>query len=725
MPYSITTKDGITIQNIPDDVPSDSPDLKARVQAIRGGAQSPEAQTAPVKPASVSAGEAIMDLPRQVGLTARAGVKGLAGIPSMMADAVTGVYNAGADAAQGKGAGFRFKPTMQALDDGMTAIGIPAPQNANERVVGDMSSMVLGAGGLVKAAEVAGRGAGAVAKEVLSRMAARPGMQAAAAAVAGGAGGAVREAGGGPGAQFAASLGGGLIGGIASDKATGAANALKQALTPTPAKMQAADVQISMVLQRSGVDWSQVPERIKQGMRAEVAQALNSGQPLNADALRRLLVFRSTNTTPTVGQLTQDPGLITREKNLSRTAANSTDQSLQTLPALENRNTAQLLSQLDEAGAGRNVSLSQGGGSAVNSLAGLQTRTQNEIGALYNAARGTDGRSLPLEGGTFTRRASELIDEAMAGDSLPMAVQNRLNAIASGTYPLTVASAEALKTRIGQLQRGNPDGTARHALGLVRQALDETPLQGSQRVNPGGQPAVPGTVPPSTMAGEESIAAFNQARAANRQWMQMVERNPALQAVVDGMDPDQFLSRFVIGRGASAAEVNRLSDMLDPQAVQQVRASLVKYLRDAATGGDSDIVKFGGSSYRNALRAIDDKLPAFFSGEEIAQLRNVGNAAKYMQAQPAGSAVNNSNSGALVLGRGADMLSSLASRAPLGLSDTLTGTIQGLQQRQVLNPQNALIRLGGAGPQPIRINPLLAGSLVAPPVKGREDDRRN
>lgn len=37
MAYSITTKDGITINNIPDDVAPDSPDLKARVASIRAG----------------------------------------------------------------------------------------------------------------------------------------------------------------------------------------------------------------------------------------------------------------------------------------------------------------------------------------------------------------------------------------------------------------------------------------------------------------------------------------------------------------------------------------------------------------------------------------------------------------------------------------------------------------------------------------------------------------
>jgi hypothetical protein len=54
MAYSITTKDGITINNIPDDVAPDSPDLKARVAAIRagGGAAALEAAAAPAPAAS-------------------------------------------------------------------------------------------------------------------------------------------------------------------------------------------------------------------------------------------------------------------------------------------------------------------------------------------------------------------------------------------------------------------------------------------------------------------------------------------------------------------------------------------------------------------------------------------------------------------------------------------------------------------------------------------------
>ncbi|MEX5543883.1 hypothetical protein, partial [Pseudomonas poae] len=55
------------------------------------------------------------DLGRQVGLTARAGISGLASLPAMAADAVTGPINAGLDKVAGKGNGFRFQPAAQAL----------------------------------------------------------------------------------------------------------------------------------------------------------------------------------------------------------------------------------------------------------------------------------------------------------------------------------------------------------------------------------------------------------------------------------------------------------------------------------------------------------------------------------------------------------------------------------------------------------------------------------
>jgi hypothetical protein len=667
------------------------------------------------------AGAALRDVPRQVGLTARYAMEGLPGIVDVLASPFR--------IAQEKITG---KPVPTAGGEGgmlskaADYIGLPKPETANERVVGDITR-----GGFSAVAPAAGASRlvpmfekGAATRNVLEQMAARPGVQVAGGASAGGAGGAVREAGGGPVEQFLASLAGGVVGGSAAAKIPGAVESVASRLTPQTVQLRNADQQIQLTLQRAGIDWSQVPERVRQGMRGEVAAALNTGQPLNPDALRRLLVFRSTGTTPTVGMLTQDPGQITREMNLAKTGANSMDLGLQRLPAIQNQNAAALLRQLDDAGAANAPSAFAAGERAIGGLQGTRAAAESNINRLYSAARDTQGRSLPLEGGTFTARANQLLDEANVGSFLPPDIANKMNAIATGKYPLTVDVAEQLKTSIGNLQRGSADGNVRRALGLVRQALDDAPLQGAQRVNPGNLPAAPGTVPPSPVAaGQESIGAFNAARSANRAWMQRVEGNPALRAVVEGVEPDQFVQRFVIGKGASAADVQALRRELDPQAFEGLRQYLVRYLRDAATNSTDDITKFSNTGYRAALRSIgDEKLGVFFSGEELQHLRNVGEAAKYMQAQPVGSAVNNSNSGALVLGRGLDMLENVSRYVPLGGRDILQGWIQGAQQRQVLAPRNALVQAADPGAQVPRPNPLLAAA-IASPVQASEDDR--
>jgi hypothetical protein len=725
--------DGTIIQNVPDGTTKADLVAKLKSNGMAVPAEWLDAPAAPAKSGVQQVGDAIREVPRQIGLTARYAMEGL---PAAV-DTLATPFRAATDFI----AGQVQRPTMSDLVAGKQPVraatlstmgqraadwlGLPKPQNELERVVGDATRMGFGSMGMAGGANAAANVTTGTAQNVLRALAANPGTQVAGGAGAGAASGAVRESGGGPLEQGIAAFGGGMLGGYAANTSADAARRLGALLTPQRVQLQNADAQIQMVLQRSGIDWSQVPERVRQGMRSEVAAALQTGQPLNPEAINRLRVFQTTGTTPTVGMLTQNPGQITRERNLAKVGANSTDASLQRLPAIQNDNAAQLLRNLDQAGAAGAPDAFNAGTRAVGALRSQEAAARGEINSLYSAARDTGGRSLPLEGGTFTARANQLLDEANVGSFLPPDIASKMNAIALGKYPLTVDVAEQLKSSIGNLQRGTADGNARRALGLVRQALDEAPLQAAPKVNPGNLPAVPGTVPPSpAVAGQESIDAFNRARGANRAWMQRVEGNPALQAVVDGIEPDQFMQRFVLGRGASAADVRGLAGELDPGTMQALKQYLVRHLRDAATNSTDDITKFSNDAYRRALRDIgDQKLGVFFSPEELQHLKDVGDAAKYMQAQPMGSAVNNSNSGALVLGRGLDMLAGITGKLPLGLKDTISGTVQGIQQRQVLAPRNALVQL--AQPQAgTRVNPLLAAALVSPAVQARQNDGR-
>lgn len=670
------------------------------------------------KPAAVQSGSMIRDAGRQVGLTGRYALEGLAGIADIAHEPIRALINIRS------GDTPRAPRSLTQMVSGvLDEAGFPSPQGANERVIGDASRLVAGSAGLAGASGRAANALSGVPARVANALARNPGTQAVTGATSGLAGGSVREAGGGPLEQFGASLVGGIAGGLGTAVAQRGANAAVNFLTPRSVQLQNADQQIRLTLERQGINWADVPERIRQGMREEAANALATGQGLSGDALRRLLVMqRAGIQNPTVGQLTQDPGLITREKNLAKVAANSTNQSLQRLPKQEEDAVRTLLGNLDRAGATRAPSGFDAGAAAVNALEGAANRSRGEINALYSAARDSSGRSLPIDPHAFTSRANALLDEAMVGGSLPSGVANTMNRVAKGEIPLTVEIAEQIKTQIGKLQRGSNDGNTRMALGLVRQALDEAPLIGSHGVNPSNLPVAPGAVPQSTQAGTDAINAFNLARSANRQFMNRVESSPALNAAINGAEPDKFVNRYIISDQASAGDVRMLRADLTPEAAQSVKDYLVKHLRDAATSGTDDINKFSNSGYRSALKKLgDQKLSQFFTPEEIQLLHDTGNAAKYLQAQPAGSAVNNSNSGALILGRGLDMLDTFAQKVPFG-PDVLSGIIQGQQQRQVLTPANALripMQRGPVAP----VNPLLLGAVPSV-ANGSDNDPR-
>jgi hypothetical protein len=94
-----------------------------------------EITTSP-RPEQMQIGSA-KDLGRQLGLTGRAALTGALSIPTIGADALTGLINilAGRQVMQ---------PTSQALQNLMTQAGVPTPQTSQERVVQDVTSAGFG-----------------------------------------------------------------------------------------------------------------------------------------------------------------------------------------------------------------------------------------------------------------------------------------------------------------------------------------------------------------------------------------------------------------------------------------------------------------------------------------------------------------------------------------------------------------------------------------------------
>lgn len=685
--------DGTIITNVPDNITR--AELEAKLGKLRPAEQ----------PAAVTAGRSIMEIPRQVGLTARYGLEGMA----QMVEPITEPIRFGMQAI-----GI---PVSQSASQLATAaadrIGLPSPQTANERVVGDAARLMAAGGSLAGGARALAGGAQGVTQSALQTLGSNAGAQVASAGGAGAAGGAVREAGGSPIAQAAASFAGGLAAPAALGAAQGVANraaGLANSVLRPQQTQQMVDQQIKVVLQQTGIDPRALTAAAMDQLRSDVAGALRTGQPLDAQAVARLAAFRQTGTTPTLGMLTQNPNQITREQNLAKAGANTSDATLNKLPNLQNANSARLLTVLDDTGA-RNAPDAVGAGErGVDVLSRISTARQKEIDALYDAARDTSGRSVELSGQAFARKADDLLSFNNLNSAIPADVRERINAISKGEMPLTVDVAEQLKTVWFQLGKNSNDGNMRRALGFLRQALDDTPLRDA------------------SVLGRESIDAFNKARAANRAWRTEVEKTPALQAFEEGMEPDKFVDRFIVGSGASARQVGRLSDLLrtDPEAFDAIRNNVVLRLRQAATGPDGDITKFNAATYMRTLNNIGTrKLSALFEPREVEMLRSVGRAGSLMKAQPDGSAVNNSNSGAMLLGSLLNLTDTAAGKVPLGLNTTIQGMITVPLARMNAQRVTPALTVQPNAPLTQRLLPGgIASLLAAPAIPRGQDDQR-
>lgn len=645
------------------------------------------------------AGDAIRDIPRQVGLTARYGLEGVGQAAELVTEPVAGLMRA---------AGIPTKSTGQLAASLADTIGLPAPQTASERVVGDATRMVAGAGGIVGA----GRGlANAGAQTLGAFLSQQPTAQLTSAAGSGLAGGAVRESGGSEGEQILGAVLGGLAGAAVPGVVSRATNAVKS----SPGKLadlvnpgrsvpvQQMDAQIKIKLEGSGVDWDAIPEKVRQVVRQDVQQALKVGGDLDAAALQRLVDFRTVGATPTRGTVTLDPVQITKEKNLAKMGANSQNANAQKLVSVESANNKALLDSFGRLGADRGTDAHAMGEQAVGSLQGWLDARKGNVNQLYQAARDSNGRSVALDGASFTRQASQLLDENLLGHALPKDVERHLNRIAMGEVPFNVDYAEQLKTVIGKLQRGTSDGSTRMALGMVRQALDDvTPATGvvgkSGVANPGNLPAVRGTNAVAPLE-DGAIAAFNKARAANREMMQQIEKVPALKKLWDGdLAPDDFIKRYVLSPGAKVQDVAELVKVMDASGKQALRDGVLGQLKAAATGGAQDeLAKFSAAGFRRSLDQLGDrKLNLLFSKEDVQALKALSRVADYTTHQPVGAAVNNSNSGALLAGKGMDLLNGMGRLGDLlkigGIGDQVNVFVRGRQQAQALDAVPSIVR---------------------------------
>jgi hypothetical protein len=685
------------------------------------------AQTPPPPPPEKSTGESIIsalkDIPRQVGLTARYGIEGAANTLGMPVEPLRQAVGAISSAAGGpqpmplSTMGTKLadllslpKPRQASVMDYSTGLANVLP---SEEVVGDITRSMASAGSLIPAASAIQKATTGITSNVAGQLAANPSLQTLAAAGSGYGGGSVRESGGDPLQQFGASLAGGMVAPLALGGLKAGVTGATQRFKPEPS-IADVDQVITLKLGQSGLDFSRLPEQVQKSLRADVQNAMKTGGDLGGDAMRRLLDFRMIEgAVPTKGMVTLDPRQITLEQNLAKTGMNSQDPNLMTLGNVQNQNNQALINALNQRGAG-NVQapyLMEAGEASVGKITAMDAAKQAETSALYKAAQETAGGTIPLDRSGLINNIDVALSTQNKNAFLPPEIRTILNTIAKGettidgkTFPVPfdVNALDNLMTTIATASRSTADGNVKGALKIVRDAIEQTELKPIKADLGGGLvTAETGAMLRAADAQpKELLDALNKARASHRDRMTWIESSKPVESTVNGMQPDQFVRKFVLsGDVADAAAVAKAGD---PAAT---KSAILTHLKDRALGGRSDETgTFGAATYNKALKDIGDKkLELFFSPEEVTELKRLGRVADYMTVQPKGSAVNNSNSGALVLGAGIDVLASAAGISSMGVGATavmpfvmplakkaLQGNINASDQKKALDMAKAL-----------------------------------
>jgi hypothetical protein len=451
-------------------------------------------------------------------------------------------------------------------------------------------------------------------------------------------------------------------------------------------------LEIKASLQRDDIDVGQIPKGVMDKLTVEVQQAMKSGQEIDAPALLRKMDFDRVGVKPTLGQLTRDPTQFTREQNLRGVQGVG-----EPIANRLNEQASTISSRFRQATAGAKNPY-EAGQELIGGLQKWDARSTADVRKAYEAFKQSTGKDLevPLQG-LAQDYAATLRD---FGEAIPSAVRGQFEGLGllSGkqTKLLSIDDAERLIKVINSHYDPAQKAQAK-ALDQLRGGLQNAILN----VTDSG-------------AGMEAAGLANMARDTARQRFSAIESTPALKAAINAAEPDDFVKKFVIN--GKVRELNKMAELVGPEGQKTMQQQMLKYLESKAFGANA--AGDGGgrqASFNQELNSIGrNKLAAILGEQQADDLFAVGRVMAYIQQQPAGSAVNNSNTGAMVaslLGKiggtvkGAPYISDFVVKPLTAFQDR--GAVQNALAAQLpkeaaqLDPQtvNALARLLGPVPQ--------------------------
>lgn len=439
-------------------------------------------------------------------------------------------------------------------------------------------------------------------------------------------------------------------------------------------------LRITKQLAEDGVDPASIPDQVFQRLSADVRSALAKGKNIDPTALVRQQDFDALGIPALQGQLTRNPGQWQREFNLSGVEGVG-----EPLAAVQQQQARGIQAKLDKP----SLDAFQAGERLIQLARTQQDKRDLGVKQAYDAFRQSTGRDLdvPLQG--LAQDYAAALNEF--GDAIPAAVRKKFEGLGLLTGKqlkgLSIEDAESLIKTINR-NTDMKDTVAARGLGDLRKAV---------------QNAITAAAEGDT-AGTGAAELARTARAAAAANFRNLEATPALQAAVDGVEPDRFVQRYVIGGNVN--EIKRFAKDIGPEGREIMASQLTEHLRHKAFGanaaGDG---KSAQAAFNNELRTIGrQKLEAILGKQGAEEMYRIGRVLAYIKQVPEGATPNTSGTG--------QMLTSILGQARgiRGLpfvNDWIVQPIGKFGQRQEVQRS-----LSGAPTTPVELDPKTAEALA-------------
>lgn len=323
----------------------------------------------------------------------------------------------------------------------------------------------------------------------------------------------------------------------------------------------------------------------------------------------------------TAGQAAQDPVLISRERNergfkeQHAQRFNEQNKALQENANIIKQNVAPNVTTGDYVADATNL---------IDSVKAIKEANKTKTQEAYKALEEAAGGKFPIDGKKFANNAIEKLTSEDRLDYLPSTIKNKLDSYASGSKEMNFNLFENLRSDLAAEMRKADragDGNMKHVLGVVRDQLENLPMQEGDAVLKG---------------------LADNARKTAKADFDLEKSNPLYSKVLnEAADSKDFIQNFVIR--SKNADFMKSIDLLksDPIALEHLRSGTMDYIIRESTDASGN---FSNAKFQKSIENlnVNKKLDALF-GENSKQLQDLAEVAKIVEARPRGSFVNESN----------------------------------------------------------------------------------